>query len=233
MLVMGLIFSAMGSPRSLAQSAKNGDIVDGKQLFWSTDWSATGLTCAHCHADFNEKKDPDDRLRPGHSLYNGGFRAEWQTWDGRKIQTLKKAVEMCIVRWIVAREGEEEDKLPAKHHLRKVLAYLRSDDLSPEKKSRAIEPMRTNKLPSDQLLELGDLNLGMPIFRRSCSHCHLDDGSGPAPSLIRNGYSRYQIAKKVRGIDNPGLEGLVMPPFSKDRISDRELINIVAFIYQM
>ena len=64
-------------------------------------------------------------------------------------------------------------------------------------------------------------------------HCHTRDGRGPAPNLLRNGLSRYQIAKKVRQVENKGLEGLVMPPFPKDRLSDRELINVVAFVYEM
>ena len=63
--------------------------------------------------------------------------------------------------------------------------------------------------------------------------CHLSDGSGPGPSLVRNGYSRYQIAKKIRGIRNKGLKGLIMPRFPKVRLSDRELINVVAFVFQM
>ena len=63
--------------------------------------------------------------------------------------------------------------------------------------------------------------------------CHLSDGSGPSMSLVRNGYSRYQIAKKIRGINNKGLDGLIMPRFPNARMSDREMINIIAFVYQM
>lgn len=83
------------------------------------------------------------------------------------------------------------------------------------------------------MLTMGDSSLGSVVFRRSCEICHIHDGSGPAPSLIRNGFSRYQIGKKIRGLDNKGLRGIAMPPFSKDRLSDREMLNVVAFVYQL
>ena len=138
-----------------------------------------------------------------------------------------------MIRWMTPRvEGATEGEAPEKHHLRQIMAYLRSDELVQEKKARPVEPMWAKDLPSDRLLKVGEANLGQRVFRRSCIHCHLDDGSGPGPSLIRNGYSRYQIAKKIRGKDNPGLNGLVMPPFTRDRLSDRELINVSSYIFQ-
>ena len=83
------------------------------------------------------------------------------------------------------------------------------------------------------MLALGEAAFGGVVFRKSCLICHKDEGTGPAPSLVRNGYSRYQIAKKVRGLGTTGLNGLMMPPFSKDRLSDRQLLNVVAYVYQL
>ena len=90
-----------------------------------------------------------------------------------------------------------------------------------------------NRITRDRLLQYGDPGLGGAAFKRSCSMCHLSDGSGPSMSLVRNGYSRYQIAKKIRGINNKGLDGLIMPRFPTARMSDREMINVIAFVYQM
>jgi mono/diheme cytochrome c family protein len=152
--------------------------------------------------------------------------------DGRKIATLDLPISTCMQRWITKRE-DGGGKAPPKHHIRQLKAYLRSDKLSPEKKSKPIEPNYTKQLPRERALTAGDPTLGSTVFRKSCITCHATDGSGPAPSLLRNGYSRYQIAKKIREIDNVGLEGLIMPPFPKDRLSDRQLINVIAFVYQM
>ncbi len=120
-----------------------------------------------------------------------------------------------------------------KHHVRQLVAYLQSEELSPEQKSKPLEPIVDDKMPSDRMLSLGDASFGGVVFRQSCGICHKTEGTGPAPSLIRNGYSRYQIAKKVRGLDEKGLNGLRMPLFSKDRLSDRQLLNVVAYVYQL
>jgi hypothetical protein len=47
----------------------------------TANWTSTGLTCFHCHADFNEKKTPDGQVRLGHSLFNAGFRTLLHRWD--------------------------------------------------------------------------------------------------------------------------------------------------------
>ena len=64
---------------------QDADLVAGKRLFRSTEISATGLTCWHCHANFNEKKTPDDYVRPGHPMYNVGFRSQFRKWDGKPL----------------------------------------------------------------------------------------------------------------------------------------------------
>ena len=224
-LLVGTSLLAQGS------GSKAHDIRLGKAIFHDKG-SPTGIACIHCHADFNEKKEPDDLVRPAHPLFNAGFRAEWQTWDGRKIATLDMAILTCMERWITERE-DDGGKTPPKHRIRQLKAYLRSNKLSPERKSKPIEPNFSKQLPRERALRAGDSALGSTVFRKSCMICHATDGSGPAPSLLRNGYSRYQIAKKIREVENSGLNGLVMPPFPKDRLSDRQLINVVAFVYQM
>ncbi len=214
--------------------AQDADIVAGKRQFRSRDGSATGLTCWHCHADFNEKKTPDQYVRPGHPMYNVGFRAQFQAWDGKPLRSLEDAVATCLERWLTDRTEDSLTGVEAPvHRVRQLAAYLRSEDLSPEGKSKAVEPMRAETLPGDRMLTLGDSTLGTAVFRRSCEICHIHDGSGPAPSLIKNGFSRYQIGKKIRGIENRGLRGLAMPPFSKDRLSDREMLNVIAYVYQL
>ena len=213
---------------------QDADLVAGKRLFRSTEISATGLTCWHCHANFNEKKTPDDYVRPGHPMYNVGFRSQFRKWDGKPLQKLEDAIATCLSRWLTKRKGKGYDgEPPTAHRLRVLAAYLKSEELSPEQKSKPIEPILDDKLPSDRMLALGDSAFGGIVFRQSCGICHKTEGTGPAPSLVRNGYSRYQIAKKIRGLGKKGLDGLMMPPFSKDRLSDRQLLNVVSYVYQL
>ena len=231
---VAVLLAVVASRDTAAQVAavRPGDVKAGKRLFHEADWTATGITCIHCHSDFNEKKTPDGYVRPGHPLYNAGFRAEYHAWDGSRVSTLGDAIASCMQRWMTER-GEGGGAEPAAHYIRQLSAYLRSEDLTVERKSKAIELEWSDKIPSDRLLQYGDPGLGGAAFRRSCSMCHLSDGSGPSMSLVRNGYSRYQIAKKIRGINNKGLDGLIMPRFPNARMSDREMINIIAFVYQM
>lgn len=233
LLVLGIVLSAWAAdPRR--DIVDPGDAIAGKRLFRTPDWTATGLTCIHCHADFNEKKDPDGKMRPGHSLFNSGYRTLFYKWDRETTHSLQEAIRSCMVRWMTERvEGKNEGVEPAQHHLRQLIAFLRSDPMIEEFKAKSIDPMWVDQIPSDRMLKAGDVALGARIFRRSCEICHKSDDSGPAPSLVRNGYSRYQIAKKIRDIDNKGLRGVVMPAFPLDRLSDRELINVAAFVFQM
>jgi len=236
MMVLGAGLLLRGEEIGFAQSFSSSrtDMQSGRRLFRSDDWTATKLTCFHCHADFNEKKNPDNRrIRPGHSLFNSANRSEWQTWDGQVLRSLEAAIATCAERWLTERDGSKGGNPPEKHHLRQLVAYLEWEDLSPERKTKALKPVWAKEIPGDRLLKAGDEGLGMGIYRRACVYCHQEDGSGPGPSLIRNGYSRHQIARKIRGIDNLGLRGLVMPPFPKDRLSDRQLINVVAYVYMM
>jgi len=210
------------------------DIRAGRGLFHESAWSGTGLTCNHCHADYNEKRNPENRAkRLGHSLHNAANRSEWHAWDGAILRSLEEAIATCMVRWIVPRTVDQPPGLPARHHVRKLAAYLRWEEVSPERKTKPIEPMWTEKLPSDRILKMGDSGIGRNVYRRSCVNCHVENGTGPAPSLARCGYSRFQIARKVRGLSKEGIDGLLMPAFPKDRLSDRELINVVAYVYQL
>ena len=231
LLGVGAVVGAVDPPTNAVYSS---DAVAGKKLFRSADWTATGLTCIHCHADFNEKKDPDGKVRPGHSLFNAGYRTAYNKWDREKTLSLDEAIWACMTRWITARQETGNVGVePAQHHVRQLIAFLRSDEMVQDSKAKSIETMWIDQIPSDRMLKIGDVALGYRIFRRSCEGCHVSDGTGPAPSLVRNGYSRYHIAKKIRNMDNTGLNGLIMPAFQLDRLSDRELINVAAYVYQM
>ena len=164
---------------------------------------------------------------------DSAFRTAFHTWDRKELNNLEDAISVCMIRWMTERSEGNTGTDPATHHVRQLAAYLKSENLVQEQKAKPIEPMWTDKIPSDRQLKGGEANLGGRVFRRSCALCHSSDGSGPGPSLVRNGYSRYQIAKKIRGIENEGLDGLVMPSFPQDRLSDRELLNAVEFVYQM
>ena len=75
-----------------------------------------------------------------------------------------------------------------------------------------------------------DIELGAFVFRNAgCTGCHGDTGDGGIGPSLRNARFAYAntretIAQKVRA--GPGI----MPAFGPDRIDDRELAGLVAFI---
>jgi hypothetical protein len=108
--LIGLIVAAGASAGVRGQDA---DLVAGKRLFRSTEISQSGLTCWHCHANFNEKKTPDDYVRPGHPMYNVGHRSQFRRWDGERLDKLEAAIGSCMVRWMTDRKEEGYDGEPA------------------------------------------------------------------------------------------------------------------------
>jgi cytochrome c len=202
-LLLGLTGISTAADRRQGMAVDQNDANAGKQLFRSSEWTATGLTCIHCHADFNEKKDPDGKVRPGHSLFNSGYRMLFSMWNAETTHSLQEAIRVCMVRWSTRRKAKENSGVePSQHHVRQLIAFLKSESMVEDQKAKALEPKWTNQIPSDRMLKVGDIDIGFRVFRRSCQACHAMDGSGPGPSLNRNGYSRYQIAKKIRAINN-------------------------------
>jgi mono/diheme cytochrome c family protein len=243
------------------------DAKEGRKAYRRAHWTTTGLTCIHCHADFNEKKDPlDTKIRPAHPLYNSAHRAIWRDYRGENILDLKLAMKVCIDTWIVKpdtaamradsiradslrkveeklrrqRRGKKPVELPppdttafkpAWDYTRiaaDIASYL--EEISPEAQSKPVEVVRTETIPSDPALQQGNLARGKVIYERSCSICH---ASGPAPSLYRNGYTPRQIARKVRGLSPEGIAGVIMPAFSLDRLSNLDLVDVVAYVVRM
>ena len=112
--------------------------------------------------------------------------------------------------------------------MRKIALYV--EEISPEQQSKPIDVTRTESIPSDIVLKRGNLVKGKAIFEKSCSICHAE---GPAPSLYRNGYTHREIARKIRGLSKTGIAGVIMPGFSVDRLSNMELLDIVAYVARM
>lgn len=246
------------------------DAKEGRKAYRRAYWTTTGLTCIHCHADFNEKKDPlDTKLRPGHTLYDSAHRAIWRDYRGENILDLKLAMKVCIDTWIVKPDTaamradsiradslkkaeaklkklkrgrklvkSEETPPPDTTNVSPVWDYVRIvadiaaylEEISPEAQSKPIDVSRTQTLLGDLVLQQGNPARGKVIYERSCSICH---ANGPAPSLYRNGYTPRQIAKKVRGLSPEGIAGVLMPAFSLDRLTNLELVDVVAYVVRM
>lgn len=68
----------------------------------------------------------------------------------------------------------------------------------------------------------GDATAGTAAFNTSCGGCHPKGGAGVGPDL--HGFSADSISSTVRAGKG------IMPAFGSDKVSDKQLLDIVAFL---
>ncbi|NJK32955.1 MAG: c-type cytochrome, partial [Deltaproteobacteria bacterium] len=84
----------------------------------------------------------------------------------------------------------------------------------------------------------GDVLEGQAVFNGSCAVCHGQDGAGTnqAPPVVGFGHDPGYSATRIRTSGRSdsavyeGLTGGVMPFWASDRLSDAELLDLVAYL---
>ncbi len=226
------------APLLSAQTPIKGQSSSGRQLFYSSALSTNGLSCAHCHADFDERKQDDGRIRAAHSLYNGAGRKTW--WgknpeDPDRFPNMASAALVCIEDYMRSKQ-----KLTAQQLL-DLQKYLESITRRPVSTPQVIAPAadKTGLYPG---FEGGNKFKGRNFFYAACHACHPNGNKGIAPAIPRDREPAF-YAKKIRegnglgavlsGLDpnayDPRL-GLFMPFFGADRLENEQISDIIAFI---
>ena len=77
LLITLALLGLLGAGPTRGQMMLKGTSEDGRRLFHSPSVSNNGLSCAHCHADFDETKRSDGLIRAAHSLWNAYYRETW------------------------------------------------------------------------------------------------------------------------------------------------------------
>lgn len=199
---------------------------DGAQLFTSALSSASTFSCSSCHAVRETDGFAGDGLRrPGHPLLNAPNRSSFK--NGLFTEMLD-AVNTCLTEWMNTSAWTETDTNWI--NLRNWLQD-QSDDDDPEEVTISIVDPPEN-------LSGGDTAAGQQLFNKSCSVCHGENGGGTslAPRITETGLEPNYIARRIRTsglIDSgtyAGLTGGIMPFWGADRLSDAELLDIVAYV---
>lgn len=182
------------------------------------------FACATCHA-IDEGEDA--LRRPGHALGDAARRPSYK--NGHE-PSLRGAVNTCLTEWMAASPWEEGDERWTT--LRDWLATLAP--------AAPVAPLAFEIVAPPAAVDGGDAARGQALFNRTCIVCHGRDGAGTerGPAVAGFGHDPAFVAQRVRtsGRANSeayeGLTGGRMPFWSADRLSDAELLDLVAYVEQ-
>jgi len=195
----------------------------GETLYLERHADGNTFACASCHA--LEEPAPDAIRRPGHPI---GDAANRPSFKNGQLDALLDAVNSCRVEWMGAAAFSEDDARWLA--LFEYLSEAAGDSAAPPLSYEIVSP------PSE--LGGGDEMAGQALFNASCIVCHGADAVGTerAPVLVGSLLDAETIGRRVRtsGVeDSPIYEGLTggrMPFWAQDRLSDDELVDLVAFV---
>lgn len=210
----------------------------GRRLYYSAALGTNGLSCAHCHADFDENNQADGLIRAGHSLYGAASRPNWWGRDPEQpnpYPNIGAAAAVCVEHF-----QRQPERLNAQQ-LVDLRAYLRYINRKQQRESLVLSSGadRTGEyLGFDE----GNRLRGRELFYATCHACHPNAKAGIGPALPVDREPAY-YAKKVREGDGLGAQiagidpnaydpasGQFMPFYAVDRLGNDQLSDIIAYI---
>jgi mono/diheme cytochrome c family protein len=206
-----------------AGSAGTGPTSEGELVYQTALREGNSFACATCHA--LTEPSADGIRRPGHPIGDATRRT---TWKNGKANSFLEAANSCVTEWMVAPAWSPSDA--------DYLALYRFlDSRAPVQVAPAV-PFDIVQPPSD--VSGGDSERGLALFNQTCVVCHGKAGVGTirGPRVAGSKRAGSYVAKRIRTSGSAssmvydGLTGGVMPFWAKDRLSDSELRDLVAFV---
>ncbi|MFW2389309.1 MAG: DM13 domain-containing protein [Polyangiales bacterium] len=217
-----LLMAPLGAVLGCSDSQGAG-APSGQTLYLAPHADGNSFACATCHA--LEEPASDRMRRPGHSI---GDAANRPSYKNGQLSELLDAVNSCRVEWMTAPAFDDEDPrwLALLEYLTEVAGSAPASALS----YQIVNP------PTE--LGGGDAGEGQDLFNESCVVCHGVDAAGTERGPVLRGslLDEETIARRVRTsgtVDSEVYEGLTggrMPFWAADRLSDEELLDVVAFV---
>ncbi|MYC77858.1 cytochrome c [Candidatus Poribacteria bacterium] len=200
---------------------------------------ATGLSCANCHADFDETANPDGLIRAGHSVVGVPHRGEAKGGMIKEADFARAAGGggFCYEHFLqrVPHDKVNPTAIPAEH-AEALMAYFETisgDNKGPEFEIAMLDN-DGKKAAGEKIGGMsGDSSKGWELFGRACIVCHpAANKGGIGPQLVRSRAPRdidktmVRWATKIRG------GGSLMPFYAPDILSDQDIADILAFLRQ-
>jgi mono/diheme cytochrome c family protein len=214
---------ALGACSQRSPAGSSSDPVSGQAVYEMPLSDGNSFACATCHA--LSEPSADALRRPGHPIGDAPRRSQWKNG---KAATFLDAVNSCVTEWMVAPAWPSTD--PRFVALRSFLDQQAPSGAAADLSYEIVTP------PAD--VSGGDAERGRATFNQSCVVCHGSDGLGTirGPKVAGSTRLPEYIAGRIRLSGSPrsavysGLTGGVMPFWAKDRLSDTEVRDLVAFI---
>ena len=241
-LTVGLIFLSQAQLSDKAQL--------GRELFHDPTFKgtikpgngqgyATGLSCANCHADFDDAANPDGLIRAGHSVVGVPHRGEAKGGmiKGADFARAAGGGGFCYEHFLqrVPSDKVNPTAIPAEH-AEALMAYFEAisgDNPGPDFEIAMLDD-DAKKAAGEKIGAMtGDPNNGWELFGRACIVCHpAANKAGIGPQLVRSRAPRdidktmARWATKIRG------GGFLMPFYAPDILSDQDIADILEFLRQ-
>ena len=197
----------------------------GESLYSSPHSDGNSFSCKSCHG--LSEPASDGIRRPGHQIGDASNRTSFKNGQ---LSSLLDAVNSCRTEWMAATAYTSEDGnwLALELYLKSQTTEATTANLTYEIVSPASD------------LSGGNAATGQTTFNTTCVVCHGVDavGTDQGPALAGTTLSGEAIASRIRTSGSStssvydGLTGGRMPFWSKDRITDQEINDIIAYLAQ-
>jgi len=212
-----------GGPAPDAGERGDAAAVDGEQVFEQPAPDGNAFACASCHA--LSEPAADGLHRVGVPL---GTAARRPSFHAGAVDGLHEAVNVCLTEWMMAGALSADD--PRWLGLEAYLEAQAGDEAA------AAESITIAAVPA--VLDVGDFARGGEVFSKTCAACHGPDARGTplAPALAGMHFTTEFVATRVRtggprdSTVYEGLSGSRMPFWAAERLTDAELLDVVAFV---
>lgn len=243
-LITGLIVLAF---LSCAKKEGEGDklpdeVRRGREIFYDVNYGTTELACANCHADFDDVKFPDGKIRPGHNLIGAHSRkiAWYGRFRGEALVRTAGGAGLCVVMY-QRKTGSKNplNALPVED-ANALMSYFKFISGEVEVEKLTSQPLvlpwedeskRKEKLEivKRRILNLqGNQENGEIIYERACDQCHSED-IAIGPPLFTVKITPEKIIEMVR-LGSPSTSETPMPFFTPDKLTDQQVADLIAFL---
>ena len=228
----------------LAQAQMSDKAQLGRELFNDPTFKgtidpskATGLTCASCHADFDDTANPDGVLRAGHSVVGVPHRGEAKGGmiKGPDFARAAGGGGFCYEHFLQRVPGDKVNPtaIPAEH-AEALMAYfevISGDNMGPKFEIAMLDDDAKKKAGENIAAMSGDASKGWQLFGRACITCHPTvKKAGIGAQLVRSRAPRDIDATMTRWATKIRGGGSLMPFYAPDILSDQDIADIIAFL---